>query len=254
MPSVELRNRLTVGGKPFLPRIIEHRGEPLAKLQSLGFNCVSVAKLPSPELLAEASRLEMWLIAPPPSAAQLLGRGAGGPRKISPAFDCVLAWNMGSFLSKSDLDVTRQWAEIVQNQDPRDRPIVCHAQSELEAYTRPPFKILLARHDVLGTSLELSQFGDWLQERAQLARAGAPLWAVIQTQPHPRLAEQAALMAGTSTSTPVGQEAQIRMLTRAGVGRRARGLYFTSYSRLDAQDPATKLARRSSKWSTWSWS
>src|SRR6185369_7789847 len=37
--QVELRGQaLLVGGKPFFPRIVEHRGEPPAFLQQLGFN------------------------------------------------------------------------------------------------------------------------------------------------------------------------------------------------------------------------
>src|SRR5690606_26694257 len=71
MPTVELKNRLLVGGDPFFPRIIEFRGESLARLQQLGFNCVRLGRPATAELLAEAARLQLWLIAPPPQMDSL---------------------------------------------------------------------------------------------------------------------------------------------------------------------------------------
>ena len=52
LPEVEFKRQLMVGGEPFFPRIIEHRGEPLAKLQELGFNCVRLDGAASAELLS----------------------------------------------------------------------------------------------------------------------------------------------------------------------------------------------------------
>ncbi len=71
MPAVEFKHRLTVGGEPFFPRIIEWRGEPLAHLQKLGFNCVRMAQVPTPAMLADAARLKLWLVAPPPQPDEL---------------------------------------------------------------------------------------------------------------------------------------------------------------------------------------
>ncbi|MEX0678654.1 MAG: hypothetical protein WD063_16360, partial [Pirellulales bacterium] len=242
VPAVELTSRLTIGGEPFFPRIIEHRGEPLSRLKALGFNGARVARVPAPELLAEAARTGMWLVAPPPAEAELkAGRDAAGDATIGAAFDPVLAWDLGSGLSSRELEPTRRWAELVRSADPRQRPIVCDADSDLENYTRPPFKVLLARRDTLGTSLELGRYADWLDERAQLARAGAPLWAAIPTQPSPRLVEQVQLVAGMPVAAPVWQEAQIRALVHLALAARARGLFFTSDSRLDAPDAATRV-------------
>lgn len=241
VPSVEYKRELLVGGQPFFPRIIEHRGEPLAQLQALGFNCVRMAELPRPDLLAEAARLGLWLIAPPPQVWQLASRDGGtGEVQISAAYDPVLAWDLGSGLSKRDLEPTRHWAEMVRRADPRDRPIVCNADSDLDNYTRPPFKVLLAERNTLGTSLELKEYADWLAERAQLARAFTPLWATIPTQPSPHLVEQMRLVSGLRVPVPVWQEAQIRALAHAALASRARGLCFTSETRLDAPDPATR--------------
>ena len=96
VPRVELKDSLLlVDGKPFFPRIIEHRGEPLERLQALGFNVVRVPQTPAPEFLQEAARLGMWLVAPPPSAQQLDG-GKSAPAKLGEVFDPVLVWDLGS--------------------------------------------------------------------------------------------------------------------------------------------------------------
>lgn len=245
LPTVEFKRQLMVGGEPFFPRIIEHRGEPLERLQALGFNCVRLERPASVELLSEAARLQLWLIAPPPPLAELkrapsTPNGPSSAPAISPAYDAVLAWDMGSGLTARELDLTRAWANAVQQADGRGRPIVCGAAGDLQNYTRPPFKIYLAERDVLGTTLELERYDNWLGERTQIARAGAPLWVTVPTQASPELVEQMRLVAAAPVPPPVWQESQIRSLVHLAIAARARGICFTSHSRLDADDPATR--------------
>ncbi|REK11893.1 MAG: hypothetical protein DWQ37_12785 [Planctomycetota bacterium] len=241
MPEVELRGRLSVGGEPFFPRIIEHRGESLAHLQSLGFNCVYTSAPPTPAMLNDAARLRLWLIAPPPPASELRARdGQQRGTEIGPEYDPVLAWDLGRGLSERELPAVRQRAEQVRWADPRDRPIVVSADADLDGYSRPPFSVLLDRRTVLGTSLELSQYADWLSQRGQMARAGATLWATIPTQVESDLLEQMRLLSGRALPPPSWQEAQLRAVARAALSARARGLFFTSQTRLDAPDPATQ--------------
>jgi hypothetical protein len=239
-PSVELKGRLTVGGEPFFPRIVDHRGEPLAYLKNLGFNGVRLAAAPSRELLAEAAAAGMWLFAPPPDATPAEAGRGGGLANLGNLYDPVLAWDLGSGLSTRELEFTRRRAELVRAADPRERPIVCAPDSDLAGYTRRPFGVLLAHREPLGTSLELAQYSNWLAERTQLARGGSPLWAAIPTQPTPPLVQQMRLVAGMPLAAPLWQEAQIRALVRAALASRARGLVFTSQSRLDAPDPAAR--------------
>ncbi len=240
MPTVEFKHRLLVGGEPFFPRIVVWRGEPLERLQRLGFNCVRVAQLPTAAMLADAVRLKLWLLAPPPPPAALKPRqGERRARPIPAAFDPVLAWDLGDQLTERELDTTRRWAEAVQDADPRGRPIVCGATSDLDDYTHPPFQVLLSDRDPLGTSLELDRYIDWLGERSQLARAGAPLWVRVSSQASPELVEQMRLVAGGPVPPPNWQEAQLRMVVHAALASQARGLMFASDSRLDLDDPAT---------------
>ncbi len=234
MPEIEYRSRLSVDGQPLFPRVIDHRGEALERLQSLGFNCVRLPQQPAPELLADAARLRLWLVSPPPTVDQLRSG------EIGREYDPVLAWDLGSRLTGREFDVTHAWADAVQKADSRSRPIVCGPTSDLQNFTRPPFKIYLDQREILGTTCGIDGYTRWLLDRSQLARAGAPMWATISTQVSPALAEQMRLVAGAQVSPPNWQFAQLRANVHAALASRARGLCFTSYSRLDTDDVATR--------------
>ncbi len=242
VPKVELGGPLLlVGGKPFFPRAIEYQGEPLARLQGLGFNAVRLVQMPSPALLREAAALGLWLIAPPPSLRELEAHSAQpNATKIDEAFDPVLVWDLGSGLTSRDLEATKRWAKLVEAADPRRRPMICDTESELRAFTRPPVNLFLARRDALGTSLQLKEYASWLRERSQLVLPGTPLWATVQTQPSLRVTEQIGLLSSTAIPAFGFQDSQIRMLIRSALTAGARGLCFQSHSRLDADDVQTR--------------
>ena len=46
--------------------MIQYQGEPLAKLQAIGFNTVYLANPPSRQILQEALQVGIWLVCPPP--------------------------------------------------------------------------------------------------------------------------------------------------------------------------------------------
>jgi len=241
MPRVELRGPLLlVGGKPFFPRAIDYQGESLARLQAIGFNTIRVQRIPPPALLVEASRLGLWVICPPPNVQELEARGNVHDPVIGAMFDPVLVWDLGRGLASRELEATRHWAKLVQEADPRDRPILCDADSDLRSYTRPPIKLLLAERDPIGTSLSMAQYGSWLQERNQLALGGTPLWAAVQTELAPQWMDQVRLLSQGRALAPAIQEAQLRNLIHTALAARARGLCFTSHTRLDAEDPVTR--------------
>jgi hypothetical protein len=231
---------LLVGGKPFFPRIIEYQGEAPARLKTMGFNAARLKRAPSEELLRDAAAAGLFLIAPPPPAEALEKNATPGQAPIDSRFDSVLAWDLGAELAAPQLDATRRWAKLVQSADQRARPIVCQADSELTAYTRPPIHVLLARRDAIGTSLPLKQYSGWLRGRAQLALTGTILWASIQTQPTPQLLEQLAIFARTPSLPAELQESQIRAMVHAALAAGARGLCFQSRTRLDANDAQTR--------------
>ncbi len=241
VPKVERSGSLLlVDGKPFFPRIIEYRGEPPARLKALGFNGLWLARAPTSELLRAAAAAGMWVIAPPPPVAALRSRAASGGQIIGSQLDPVLAWDLGHGLVDGHLKATREWAKLVQLADPRARPMICEPESNLKAYSRPPIHLLLARRDVLGTSVELNQYTAWLRQRSHFTLPGTILCASIQTRPPARLVEQMALLSRGRAPRIAFQESQIRTLVHAALAGGARALFFQSSARLDARDEYTR--------------
>jgi hypothetical protein len=241
VPDVRLQgNLLVVGGKPFFPRIVQYRGEPLDLLKRLGFNAVRVSGLPSFEILQEAKRHEMWIIAQPPSATDLSNHSSNGrTASIGHDFNRVLAWDLGSGLAGTELDVVRPWIKSLRTADPRRRPILCQPATELRAYSRYA-DVLMAERRPLGTSHELNEYGMWLRSRMQLARPGTPVWTTIQTQPTPELIEQLSMLSGGQPPRLSWQYEQVRLLAVTALAAGMRGICFESLTPLDATDVETR--------------
>ena len=231
---------LLVGDKPFFPRLVEYRGEPLQHLKTLGFNGVRLTAAPSAELLREAASAGMWLVAPPPSSRELEDRVKAGPAgKLGAEFDSVLVWDLGQELSARELEATKNWSRLVRTADPRRRPMICDADSDLLAYSRA-VDLLMTHRAPLGTTSDINQYATWLRQRPQLARPGTPTWTVIQTQPSERLLEQVAWLSGNVRAGLSWQDEQIRLVTFAALASGVRGICFQSQTPLNAADPATR--------------
>ena len=226
---------LLVDDRPMFPRVIQHSGEPLATLKTLGFNTVWLRQLPTPELAEEAERLGLWLISPPP-------RPANGAElsDISPSFDRILLWNLGENLGEAELDATQGWSAMVRAADRRGRrPLICHARLDLRGYSRAADLLLLDRRP-LGTSMEFAAYAEWVRRQPLLASPGTPVWTTVQTQPGKPLRDQLAAMdPGSPPPLSVAPE-QIRLLAYTAVSAGSRGLVFLSDSPLDASDPDTR--------------
>lgn len=233
---------LIADGRPTLPRIIDHQGEPLSLLQQLGFNGVRLRSTPSAELLAEANERRMWVVCPPPKPA-----GLDDPQRLpeplpelGAAWSSVLAWDFGSRLTGQELETTKRWTDAVRRSNRTlRRPLLCECETDLRAYSRYVDVLVLSRQP-LCTSFELNDYGTWLRERPRLARPGTPIWTVIQTQPAPELIEQCAALSQGRAAASVVSIDQVRALTYSAIASGVRGLFFASHSRLDAQDPATR--------------
>lgn len=232
---------LLVDGRPFLPRILQHQGEPLEVVRGLGFNAIAVDAPPSDELLAEAQKFDIWLVCPPPALEQIPTTDGGLlMRELPAAYDMVLSWNLGSGLSSRQLESTTSLAKQLRLADgKRARPLICSAEAELRAFSRH-VDIVVAHRDPLGTSLELADYATWLRERPRFARPGTPLWTMIQTQPAGALQNQLVAMGAGAADVPLEEES-IRLLVHTALAAGARGLSFQSSRRLDGSEPATRL-------------
>jgi hypothetical protein len=235
---------LTVDGRPFFPRAIEHQGEPLEDLKKLGFNTVWLKRLPAQEILEEADRLGLWVICPAPRPPRSDGVNdpAAALSDVGPAFDPVLMWDLGGDLPAERLETTRRWAEQIRGADRRGaRPLICRPSADLRGYSRlDNTLILLIDRRPLGTSMELADYGTWVRRQPLLARPGTPVWTTVQTQTNESLRQQiAALEPGSTTPLEVSFE-QMQLMVLTAVASDTRGLLFLSSSPLDANDTETR--------------
>ncbi|MBS0208892.1 MAG: hypothetical protein JSS27_08060 [Planctomycetes bacterium] len=237
--AVELSNgSLLIDGRPFFPRFVEYRGEPLRRLRDLGFNGVVFETQPAAEQLLEARQLGLWLVAPPPMDG---GDGPVGRDGVWGAeYDAVAAWHLGSGLTDADLETTRKLAESIRRRDRRMlRPLVGMPITQLMPYSRVLDVVVFAR-DPLGTSFEQADFRDWIEQRLRLARPGTPCWVTVQTELAPELFEQMTLLSQGRAQPPRVSVEQARAVAFSAIAAGARGVVFRSNNRLDANDAATQ--------------
>ncbi len=241
---------LQVQGRAFFPRIIQYRGESLSVLAQLGFNTIWLERVPSPELLKEADRLNLWFISPPPispesSPAQEATLG-GIREKIPQAFDRVLAWDVTLEPLRGRLADMARWAERVRRADihPK-RPLVARATENLLLVSRWVDIVWLSQAPI-GSSLGLEDYTAWLRQRELLVRPGTPLWATIPTQlPGPIRTQWLLVASGRQgAANPrmpenLGPE-QIRLALYAALAGGVRAVAYESDRPLDAQEPETQ--------------
>ncbi len=86
-------------------RILQHNGEPLAWVRSLGFDAVLLATPPDAEILGEAIRARMLVYAPPPSAPD---------PAIQSLLEPVVAWYVGA-------------GEVLDNRQVKQTELTCRS-------------------------------------------------------------------------------------------------------------------------------
>ncbi|HND55310.1 MAG TPA: hypothetical protein PLV92_23010, partial [Pirellulaceae bacterium] len=164
--------------KPLIVRAARPTTQSLAALKTLGFNTVQLNAPPTPEILAEAGRLDLWLIAPPPatmlqddepdepgpaavpkpvSGATFVSPSSSPSQSPSPsstslastssskAFDGVLAWNVGDCLTTQHVGPAKRLAANLRRAD-RDagRPVLADVEAGFEQHSRC-FDMIVAR-------------------------------------------------------------------------------------------------------------
>jgi hypothetical protein len=232
---------LLVDGKPFYPRMIESQGEPLPWLKQQGFNAVRCDGQISSEMLAEAQRLNLWLVGPPPARNWQNQDGSTSLTEITAAYDPILAWNLGAGLATRELLPTVAVSKQLRQLDRQlRRPLVCSAEEDLLAFSRQ-VDVLSSYRLPLQSTLQLKDYGDWIRNRPRLVRLGTPLWTVVQTEAAPAVTEQAAALSGKQAPEPLVDADSFRLLAYQAFCCGARGIEFASSSRLDASDYASQL-------------
>jgi hypothetical protein len=237
-PAGMLRGVLEVAGLPFFPRVIDHNGESLATLASLGFNTVRLRQPASGSLLEEARQTSMWILCPPPDLPNVDVRDPASLPAFSPSWNRVLMWDLGEGLTERDVDALAERARRVKTCDLRPgRPTIASADSGLRSLSRH-VDMLLTRRQVLGTSLELDRYLEWLRQQPRLARPGTPFLVTIDSEIDALVAAQITALSGRPAEHLPVDAGSLQLAAYSAVSAGARGLIVSSRHRLDAENEA----------------
>lgn len=233
---------LTAQGRPIFPRIIEHQGEPLEFLKRLGFNGVKFPRVPSADEFAEARRLGLWIVCPPPP--EWLEGGPAPTARVplrSEDLALILAWFVGDEHVAEDAQELGQRLRKLRRAEGRSRrPTVGGADSGLATFSRK-FDIGLIGRAPLGSSLELADYSNWLRDRTRLMLPGVPFWTKIQTQFPASLEWQWSNLSDGAAPAPTPSAEQIGLLVALSVGAGSRGVIFQSRGPLDDGDTGARF-------------
>jgi hypothetical protein len=231
-PAVLDGDMLLVEKRPLLVRAIEHQGESLEVIKALGLNAVSLATPPDEELNAQARRLGLWLIAPPPDF--------GADIRAATKLDRVIVWQLGHGLGSKELSAMRNLAAELRAVDRElRRPMLAVVNRDIWNYSRE-IELLGRQLPPLCTARAANDASAALQATSAEARAGAPYWAFVPVCPSPALLEQISLLdRGAPTGiAPDLEQARTAMLSALAGG--ARGLIFQTSSRVDREDEVSQ--------------
>lgn len=243
-PPVSFRlGRLQVGGRPFFPRLVRHRGEAPQSLAAAGFNTVWIEDVDDSEFMTQLRAQQLWAAATPPQPPGeprvALSTSTPGLMPFSPATDAVLCWMLGARVPGEDRPQLVNWIEQIEMADRRRmRPIAVDVLGDERLFSRDVGLLATSRHP-LQTTFSLVEYRDWLTERRLSARPGTFFWTWIQTEPSPSL--QALYRQGHASSQL--EPEQIRLQTYAALAAGCQGLGFWTTSSIDGDDPSAQERR-----------
>jgi hypothetical protein len=221
---------LMVEGKPFMPRVIEWRDEPLEFLAQRGFNAIQLSTLPTSEQSTEAKRHGLWFLCP------ALRPDAIGDGPVGHPDDRVLAWLLDDPAIEIDPAYGRNWAALVRQHDTvRGRPIVVMPHGNWDAAANVA-DVIIAAHPRIG-QMSPADFDRWLTGRMKLVQPGVPLWSAVASQFSDHVGEQANSLAETLGPPPIVNREQLLGFANAACVRGCRGIVVQSGSALNDDTP-----------------
>lgn len=243
------QDKLFVDGKPYFFRAIRYTDTPLKTLRDAGFNAVWFDPHVPMEKIEEAIGHGFWIVpslplvgenGPMPKGGTPASRGhdLGAARDVESlaaainrfsAADAVLFWDIGAALQIEKEEALRLTVEAIERSPALKRP---HGADVWDGFSTLSHYIQMVgthRYPLL-TSLELTKYRDWLQQRRRLSNKNALHWTWIQTHIPDW---QTQVIYGKKTregfDEPIGpQPEQIRLLTYIGLATGCRGLAFSS--------------------------
>jgi hypothetical protein len=228
---------LQVDGKRFVFRGIRLTTTPvnmLGQLRRAGINTLFVDYPWNPDILRDAVE-QGFLLAPSLPVAVEDARAVSMDNFVRnfPEPESVLFWNLGTALADEQYMLVGRKAQEILAAD-RHHVLGLDAWDGLARYSNTAHLLSLHRWP-LGTTMELTQYKEWLESRSRLANPGTFLWTWIQTHT-PEWYTQLLYnqSADKKFTDPVGpQPEQVRLLTYLAVGSGFRGIGYWSDMFLD---------------------
>lgn len=222
------------GKPPAMPRIIQWQGEPLELMRQIGFDAVWMGRPPSEQELAEATRLGLWLICPPPSVIALRARG------LDDQYAGVLAWDLGELAAESDVAAAEEWARQLKRVETNpDRPTVLRSRGMPRQASRIAGITVLGKPTV-GATASWPQYAAWITTQRRLAQSGARLWVAIDTHVSDQQRSQLAALRDDVSPARAASYDHLSQATVATFGAWPRGFLFESRASLAGTDAATR--------------
>ena len=236
--------QILVDGEPFFMLAIRHTDTPLKTLRDAQFNTVWFPNDAAPATIEESIRNGFWIVPTLPlPAGEWDGRKPKKPddktierdADLTAAYlrkflsnDAVLMWDFGNGRTAEDLGRVVRAAEVVRSYDPR-RPRSIDLWDGYGAYSKY-VNAIGAHRWPLFSSLELTAYKDWLEQRRALISPGKMMWTWIQTHlPEWYVTQLCGRPDPAEFAEPVGPHPeQIRILTYLAIASGCRGLGYWS--------------------------
>ena len=225
-----------------VPTWLQHRGEPLPWVNSLGFSGVVTSKLPSIKQLREIKDAGLVAISPPPAYAVEF------PDELLPTFR---GWMLGAALDGRQAALANEQAQAAATLPVQlKRPIVAEALEDFFAYSRLVDELIVP--SPLPTAAgNLREHELWLSETMGIATQRGDGWVSVNLGITPNLAQQIA--AATQTLSPnvsgkVADPLSVRRQVTTAVMAGARGFLFRTFDALEMQTPEDNATLAALRW------
>ena len=221
-----------------VPRWIQHQGESLDYLKSIGFNAIVTNRANDPLVMEQAARSQMGVIAPPPDFVPA--------ESLANNYQHIQGWLLGMQLDQSHVEATRSLvSKLTRFPQSLARPMIGEAMEMYGPYSR--LSDLLAVPLPLPTRVRSSrESGGIMQSDLRpLAGRSSPLISIATQLPNEWISQKAmaerALDGGTENTSDYDL-LQVRLQVYRSMMQGARGWVFRSGAPLDSGD-LTSIAR-----------
>lgn len=220
-----------------VPRWIQHQGESLAYLQSLGFNAIIAQQNHNGLILEQAAETQMGVIMPPPTTVP--------PESQAEQYRSVSAWLLGLSLNQSQMEIARdRVAGLSRLPQSLARPTVGEAWELYGSYSR--------LSDWISVPMPLATTVRSSQETAEILRSDlrpiagrqTPITSLWTQMPNEWIAQRqmaSSLMGDESGRMPDHDRLQARLQLMRSIMHGARGWIFRSPSPLDSGDETSTV-------------